>query len=430
MEAASMSKESTIKSLRNEIRLLNETIESERQSLTEALQEIVLLRLKLKESNSELNESKETIERLTRDASSIKMDLASLQGEQSQFECDRQKLISKLTTENEQSFGQLISLQEQIREMQTKLSATELELVNVQTEFAGYKVRAQSVLRKNKAKDSSVEEELKEEIEQLTKTNGDLQTKWNLLNEQHRQLNERHVELQKDKQNLHDRCKKLIELLDESREQTEKLQSDCRQLAEDHQEALKAHRLQMNALNGCYKTQIDELKQTHEEEIRQLKTATTASDAINANLLAMKTKENAKMSHQLTTEQQIDLLITERQSGEGSESTSSFPMRKTSRNRRDLIPLDELLSGSFEENDDDDVIEPMPNVEAIKEKLNVQHTRVKHLTALLSEAECDVARMTQMNDVLKEELRRQERSTEREMHMHNLEYMKNVIFKV
>lgn len=55
---------------------------------------------------------------------------------------------------------------------------------------------------------------------------------------------------------------------------------------------------------------------------------------------------------------------------------------------------------------------------------------MKHLSALLSEAELDVARLTQLNEVLKEELRRQERSTEREKHMHNLEYIKNIIFKV
>lgn len=52
------------------------------------------------------------------------------------------------------------------------------------------------------------------------------------------------------------------------------------------------------------------------------------------------------------------------------------------------------------------------------------------MSTLLSEAEMDVARLTEMNTMLKEELRRQERSTEREKHMHNLEYMKNVIFKV
>lgn len=52
------------------------------------------------------------------------------------------------------------------------------------------------------------------------------------------------------------------------------------------------------------------------------------------------------------------------------------------------------------------------------------------MSTLLSEAEMDVARLTEMNKMLKEELRRQERSTEREKQMQNLEYMKNVIFKV
>lgn len=52
------------------------------------------------------------------------------------------------------------------------------------------------------------------------------------------------------------------------------------------------------------------------------------------------------------------------------------------------------------------------------------------MSTLLSEAEMDVTRLTEMNTMLKEELRRQERSTEREKEMKNLEYMKNVIFKV
>lgn len=58
------------------------------------------------------------------------------------------------------------------------------------------------------------------------------------------------------------------------------------------------------------------------------------------------------------------------------------------------------------------------------------HFSVKHLTSLLAEAEQDLAKLTQLNDVLKEELRRQERSAAREQHLHNLEYLKNVIFKV
>lgn len=65
-----------------------------------------------------------------------------------------------------------------------------------------------------------------------------------------------------------------------------------------------------------------------------------------------------------------------------------------------------------------------------KERLQKQESRVRHLTALLAENEQDLAKLTQMNDMLKEELRRQERSVEREQHMHNSEYVKNVIMKV
>jgi hypothetical protein len=36
----------------------------------------------------------------------------------------------------------------------------------------------------------------------------------------------------------------------------------------------------------------------------------------------------------------------------------------------------------------------------------------------------------QMNKLLKEEIRRQQRSVEREKHAENLEYLKNVVFKV
>lgn len=60
----------------------------------------------------------------------------------------------------------------------------------------------------------------------------------------------------------------------------------------------------------------------------------------------------------------------------------------------------------------------------------LSYSSVKHLTSLLAEAEQDLVKLTQLNDVLKEELRRQERSTAREQHLHNLEYLKNVIFKV
>lgn len=65
-----------------------------------------------------------------------------------------------------------------------------------------------------------------------------------------------------------------------------------------------------------------------------------------------------------------------------------------------------------------------------EEQLVVSECRIRHLTGLLTDAERDLAKLTQQNQVLKEEIRRQQRSVEREQHAQNFEYLKNVILKV
>lgn len=440
MEAANMSKEATIKSLRNEIKQLNESLESERQSASESQQECEMLRIKLRDSVNELAEAKQTIDANGRELALKKVELANLLSEQSQFEVDKQKVIMQWKNESEKNFGQLFTLEEQVRELATKLNATEQELAQVQTEFANYKVRAQSVLRQNQSQDSSTEKELREEIEMLTRTKDEMAAKQTAMLEQNRQLNTAADELRAEKQNLHDRCRKLLDLLDETRQQMETVQSEMRKQTQDHQEALKTHRLQIDTLNGCFKRQIDEMKSAHDEQLAEWKAkamAATRGDHLNGNASALdsnKPRSDDRAAHEmpLSEEQQrIEMILTERQAGEGSESTGSLRKISNARNRRELIPLDELLFED-QEDADDRLEEPMStlDVQATKEKLAVQQSRVTHLAALLAEAECDVARLTHLNDVLKEEVRRQERSTEREMHMHNLEYMKNVIFKV
>jgi hypothetical protein len=77
-------------------------------------------------------------------------------------------------------------------------------------------------------------------------------------------------------------------------------------------------------------------------------------------------------------------------------------------------------------------IDPSPGVELsqTKEQLVVSECRIRHLSGLLSEAERDLAKLTQQNQVLKDEIRRQQRSVEREQHAQNFEYLKNVVLKV
>lgn len=100
-----------------------------------------------------------------------------------------------------------------------------------------------------------------------------------------------------------------------------------------------------------------------------------------------------------------------REEGEGSESVeSSTPSIHP-------IPLERLLSS-----DQDSSL--------IKKQLAENESKVTHLTALLADTEQDLVKHVQMNKMLKEEIRRQQRSVEREQHAENLEYLKNVIFKV
>ena len=49
---------------------------------------------------------------------------------------------------------------------------------------------------------------------------------------------------------------------------------------------------------------------------------------------------------------------------------------------------------------------------------------------LMNESEADVMRLTEQVKILKEEIRRLERNTERERETQNLEYLKNILIKV
>lgn len=107
------------------------------------------------------------------------------------------------------------------------------------------------------------------------------------------------------------------------------------------------------------------------------------------------------------------LLTMPREEGEGSESTDT-----TNKNMHP-VPLERLLG--------DDTVQ---EVAYLKKQLNDEESKIIHLTALLSDTEQDLAKHAQMNKLLKEEIRRQQRSVEREKHAENLEYLKNVVFKV
>lgn len=104
-----------------------------------------------------------------------------------------------------------------------------------------------------------------------------------------------------------------------------------------------------------------------------------------------------------------------REDAEGSESVESSHSPTVVH----PIPLEKLLGPETDQ-----------ELAFIKKQLADNEMRVTHLTALLADTEQDLAKHVQMNNLLKEEIRRQQRSVERERHAENLEYLKNIMFKV
>lgn len=321
--------------------------------LTELQQQNDLQQIKLKEYNGEIIELKRIIDDHTKDSNKMKIELTNLQSQQSENEIERQQFISKLKKDNEKSISQQFALEDEVRELKAKLNDCEQELANVQTEFASYKVRAQTVLRKNQSRDACDEEELREELALIKQTKEELTTKLNNSNEHQKRLTHTIDELTGEKQNLQDRCKKLLLVMEETRQQFETVQNDNRKQAKEYQETLKTHRLQIDTLNNCFKKQIEDMEKKHSDEMSDIKSTYSGKKADTAE-----TTQVAQAKTTIHPElQRIEMIMSERQAGEGSESTiSSAQMRKmstSSRNKHDLVPLDELLNSSYEDEAND-----------------------------------------------------------------------------
>lgn len=336
--------------------------------------------IKIKESEHEKFELKIKIDEFTKENNTLKLEMADVRLELSQYTVDKEKLITSLTSESEKNIRQLFAFEDEIRNLKLKLNEADQELVNVKTEFASYKVRAQSVLRQNQSKDSTNEDELKEELSSALKSNENLTAKLNATAEQNRSIQGLLDEANNDKEHLKSRCKELLQLLEESRRQMDAIAEDSRKQLQENNEALKMQRIQIDTLNSCYKSQIAELEEKHTNEVRTLKAAVREHDA-----RSQAPPEKVKSQVPLTDEQRIDWILTERQEGEGSESTGSMqsiPQRKLStiRSKRELIPLDELLNTSFDDSEnlvaeEERPVSPTAELQATKDKLNVQQTR-------------------------------------------------------
>lgn len=225
-----------------------------------------------------------------------------------------------LRSENERHIQRMLILDANVSDLSQKLRSTEHELQDLKTEFVAYKVRAQSMLRQNQQKESSREVELEDELSTVQRTNESLNTKLKLANEQHNCLEENLADQRKECDRQREHSKQLLQLVEETRLNVDSLQEEIHRQNVEHQQALKAQRLQIDTLNACYKKEISDLVEKHEREINEKTQKLRQQDEHRNNSRVASSESTARVSSQrtppTTDEQRIDWLLMERQDAE------------------------------------------------------------------------------------------------------------------
>ncbi|KAH8361856.1 hypothetical protein KR200_002999, partial [Drosophila serrata] len=446
------SKENTIIQLRKEIAILEEAKNGEATHSQQLKEQIDRMQVQVKDAvhskqqaltkNKDLEQS---VEKAKAEADQLRLQLAE---SAQQYESRLNKSTDLLTSRTEELEAQLAS------EKQLKLAVRNAERAyeDLQVEYTEYKLKAQAVLRKNQNKGTK-EQELEDELSALRESESKLRVSNEGRAERLAQLDGQLEALQQDNAELQKRSKELLALVDELRQKNDLLTLDNQRQLQFEHDLMQQHRQEIDKLDAGYQEQLKQMQQKVEES--QQKQQLNVSQRSNTSAVSGEpSPEQAK----------IDFLLMDHETNLDGVAGADISLAQlaaqrkistASRRSHDFMPLDELLNTSMnqitsdtvttisnfgrsvsqQEDDEADLTAsgefavPIAQFQATKERLVIQESRVKHLTSLLAENEQDLAKLTQMNDMLKEELRRQERSEEREQHMHNSEYLKNVFLK-
>ncbi|TMW46238.1 hypothetical protein DOY81_008677 [Sarcophaga bullata] len=450
------SKDSTIIQLRKEIELLETSKAAEIKHSQELKQQIDHLHKTLRDEMHSKQQAYDKSKILEQDVENLKLELENVKMELAQSTSIQEAALETLKNEGAQLSEQLTLANAALAATEQKLRIAESATNDLRVEYLDYKVKAQTVLKKNQTRDSTKERELEEELIAIRATEVRLNTTIQTLSTIIETLEKQRDNLADENVSLQKRLEELMALVEDTRTQNESLNREVQQYIQQQHETLKQHRKQIESMDKCHKEQVQSLNASHQRQLDQLRSELSSKVRLPPNAKSLTNIDNSIEIGKL------DLFLMEREDAEGSEEAAETlanlaASRKISndsssvkRSVHDFMPLDELLNTPLNAINSETLITNtqqqycVPDavvstnnstdflqleLNATRERLQKQETRVRHLTALLAENEQDLAKLTQMNDMLKEELRRQERSVEREQHMHNSEYVKNVIMK-
>ncbi|CAA9994868.1 unnamed protein product, partial [Nesidiocoris tenuis] len=366
---------------------------------------------------------------------------------------------------------QIQSLETTLATIKQELATSNSEKEHLREEFECYRLRAQTMLARQKGDSvSHGEKEAREQLDKLKKELDSAREKMENNQTETETLNNKLSSLQLEKARSDKRYEDVTKALHQKITDYDSLNTEYRAFKFSAETLLQNTKVQKKPRKNSHAVPGWRVWVEFEERVRQLKAENSSLKELVETLsrkseldstgfdLAHGTdfKNNNSSERQFEAIQAQDsaaVHLLEREDGEGSESVP--PPLSNYRRLSNLVPLDILLNNPIDDENRSEfnfryadlifsrvdrcfkkslfkIAVPVlqEQIEKLHGELHSYEVRVKHLASLLSEAEKDAARSSQQNAVLKEELRRLERSLQREPNIANSEYLKNVIFKV
>ncbi|KAJ2943788.1 hypothetical protein O0L34_g8108 [Tuta absoluta] len=435
MESTIDTQEGTITAMKTQIKLLEEQVKAEETQTRLIKEELQNAIEESKDKDNMIQMKNNIITKLEQDLEDEKRKNEEADLETTSVLSEKEKVIMSLGEEKADLNNKLKKLEFKCAELGESLRITNIELADLKTEYTSYKVRAQAVLRQNQTVDHSQEEQLKEETAALRTQIETLNVKLTTVQEQ---LSEQSAEAEASKRRAAEAAGEAAR----AQQRTARLQADLARLGQQLESERTQHKLQVSTLTQCYKSQINELEAKLQKETESLRMQLEAAQDQSKTIRVGSLDEANQNQYMLPVipkedsdgEMDINVSMIPREEGEGSEAAPSPPLSKSfltgGGSGRSPVPLERLLEEGVPEDEALDTsslgLTPDQEISDLKRKLQAQQQRVKHVTVLLSESERECARMAQLAELLKAELRRARGLS---AGAHNTEYMKNVTFK-
>uniref|UniRef100_A0A915PX32 GRIP domain-containing protein n=1 Tax=Setaria digitata TaxID=48799 RepID=A0A915PX32_9BILA len=446
--------EKTIERLQKDLKVVNLDNLSLRSELEKRMEEVNNIREEKASLSDRIKERDGALEKLEEELEKKRCELALLEKERKDLEEQLQKQISDQNKErdqlitvigvNEEKIGGLetlnASLNRQLMSLCSQRKSLQRQLDDLSQEHSSFKTRALYVLEQKK---NDADEHTKGEIEILEETIRQQKRAIENLTNAHRILQGEldssvgHVRtLSTEISNLQRQLNLATEshkreLLEQRRDFEARFASDAKLnnelLAQIHANSMAYNQEKENLLitaqqeRESLEEKVRRLKHLLDEETKRRKEMEMIQAAVRTENVAIQSQKRPfalPFSAHLMQPSKAAIAVAD----EGSRNDDSIP-------KFDDRSLEEVIYGESDEVYITDIWNQIDN--SVSEQCTTQmiNKQLEHTRELLNESEATNAKLVEQTKLLKDEIRRMERDRERENHLANAEYLKNIIMK-